>query len=166
MNSSLSYYNANPTPNFPRNQQQPLASSTNGNIAYNQQLSQSNYGQVAGKPALGGQLVTGQQQPSMQSINGMVRNDQAGSYYPMQQSQQVQAPQAGPAEVAALQQPAASIDAENPALFVPLKTAKDAVENMMINDESILGNGLDDYLGGGTSSSITGSCFLLNYRST
>lgn len=31
-------------------------------------------------------------------------------------------------------------------VFVPLQTARDALESVMVNDESILGAGLDDYL--------------------
>lgn len=103
-----------------------------------------------------------QAQGQMQSINGMVKADPSnmsnGAYNQPQQMQQYQQQQvANPPAPAAQQastsqgsgQSSSSSDGD-PAIFIPLKTARDAVENMMLNDESIMGNGLDDHLGAGS----------------
>ena len=94
----------------------------------------------------------------MQSINGMVKADPTSMTtvgYPQQQQQPSQNQVAQQPSVPA-QQPtdgrssSTTTSSEDPALFVPLKTAREAVESMMVNDESLLGNGLDDHLGAGS----------------
>jgi hypothetical protein len=172
MFGSASYYNSNPTPSFPRSQSQIASSSVS---AYHQQPSISSNSLIPGAnvpTSYAGQMqVTSpasrdmqyQQQPQpgqgqMQSINGMVKAEATNVNvvgYPQQQQYPPQTQAVQQSSAPAQQQSdgrsaETTASSEDPALFVPLKTAREAVESMMINDESLLGNGLDDHLGAGS----------------
>lgn len=168
MFGSSSYYNSNPTPTFPRSQSQLASSSV---AVYSQQPATSSNSLIQGvapdsqyagqmQMSMSGRELQGQQQTQnqMQSINGLVKADPSNmgsttyfqqpqiQYRPQEVAQQpVQAPPQGTSSG----QQSSPLEGD-PALFVPLKTARDAVENMMINDESLFGNGLDDHLGAGS----------------
>jgi len=172
MFGSASYYNSNPTPTFPRSQSQIASSSVS---AYHQQPSVSSNSLIPGAnvtTSYAGQMQVAasanrdmqfqqQSQPGqgqMQSINGMVKAEPTSATavgYPQQQQQPSQN-QVAQQSSAPVQQssdgrsPSTTTSGEDPALFVPLQTAREAVESMMVNDESLLGNGLDDHLGAGS----------------
>jgi hypothetical protein len=173
MYGSASHYSSNPTPSFPRSQSQIASSSVS---AYHQQpsfpgnslipgvnLSTSYAGQMQIASTTSRDMQSQEQsqygQAQMQSINGMVKADAStvtAMGYPQQQQQGQSQNQAVQQSVTSAQQPSdgrstsTTTANEDPALFVPLKTAREAVETMMTNDESLLGNGLDDHLGTGS----------------
>ena len=175
MFGTASYYNSNPAPTFPRSQSQLASSSVS---VYNQQpatssnsliqgvVPGSNYAGQMQMSATGREMQLQQQaQSQMQSINGMVKADPSNNVnaaYPQpQQVQQYRQPDASNQVASGTQQASSSQGSGqqssssdgDPAIFIPLKTARDAVENMMTNDESLFGNGLDDHLGAGSMGS-------------